>query len=699
MEDSVLPVFLLVAGGSLALIVFAAAAAFARWYKKVDQGRALIINKTGAEPLVTFTGGLVFPVIHRMEVMDISVKTLEIDRKGKDGLICRDNIRADIKVTFFVRVNKTSDDVLKVAQSIGCERASDQPTLDNLFTAKFSEALKTVGKQLDFEALYQERASFRDSIIQIIGKDLNGFVLEDAAIDYLEQTPVDHLDEKNILDAQGIRKITELTSKQNVFTNDLRQEERKAIKKQNVEAEEAVLALQKQEEAAKAKQKREIEILQAREAAESARVKDEERQKAELARLAADEEIAVQDQNRQRQVEVAAQNRLRVVKVEAERVAKEQQLEIVARERQVELANIEKEKALEVEKKSIADVVRERIAVDKTVAEEEERIKDLRQIAEANRNKDTVRIAAEAEAQENLVKSIKNAEAAEEAAKFNARTVLLKAEAELEASDKEAKAKIRLADALKAESAAQGLAQVQVRDATAAVIEREGAAEAAALREKGMAKVNVEEAEAGAIEKRGAAEALAHREKELAEALGIKERMLAEAAGLAEKAKSMKELDGVSREHEEFRMRLDKSTEVQFRNIEARVDIAQAQAEILREAFKTAKINIVGGDGEFFDKFVNAVSVGQQVDGVVDQSETVQQVMKQYLKGDASLPDDLKEILSRPALSADAVKSLTVSAVLGKMMTGVDGDTRGKLQSLIDRARELGVDNLDRNGS
>jgi uncharacterized membrane protein YqiK len=64
--------------------------------------------------------------MHRAEVMDISVKTIEIDRRGKEGLICKDNIRADIKVTFFVRVNKTTEDVLKVAQSIGCVRASDQ---------------------------------------------------------------------------------------------------------------------------------------------------------------------------------------------------------------------------------------------------------------------------------------------------------------------------------------------------------------------------------------------------------------------------------------------------------------------------------------------------------------------------------------------------------------------------------------------
>ena len=166
----------------LVLIVFGAGVIIARFYRKVDQGRALIVNTMRPEPTVTFTGKTVWPIINRAEVMDISVKTIELDRRGKEGLICRDNIRADIKVTFFVRVNKTSEDVLKVAQSIGCVRASDPETLEALFVAKFSEALKTVGKRLDFEELYIKRDDFKDQIIQVIGKDLNGYVLDDAAM-------------------------------------------------------------------------------------------------------------------------------------------------------------------------------------------------------------------------------------------------------------------------------------------------------------------------------------------------------------------------------------------------------------------------------------------------------------------------------------------------------------------------------------
>ena len=114
-------------------------------------------------------------------------------------------------------------------------------------------------------------------------------------------------------------------------------------------------------------------------------MKAEERARQELARIKADEEVLINEQNKHRQVEVAQKNRERVVGVEGERVEKDRALEAINREREVELSRIGKEKQLEAEKKAIADVVRARIAVEKTVAEEEERIKDLRVKADALR--------------------------------------------------------------------------------------------------------------------------------------------------------------------------------------------------------------------------------------------------------------------------------------------------------------------------
>ncbi|HEX9983142.1 MAG TPA: flotillin family protein [Thermoanaerobaculia bacterium] len=583
----------------------------AKFYRKVEQGKALIVNKLKAEPEVTFTGATVWPIIHKAEIMDISVKTIEIDRRAKDGLICRDNIRADIKVTFFVRVNKTVEDVIKVAQSIGCVRASDPQTLEALFSAKFSEGLKTVGKQLDFVDLYTKRHEFRDAIINLIGRDLNGYVLEDAAIDYLEQTPLLNLDPLNILDAQGIRKITELTSVEHVKTNEFTNTEKKQIKKQDVEAQEAILELERQQADAEAKQKREIESVRAREAAELSKIQSEERLRAENARIKADEELQIAEQNKSRQVEVAQKNRERVVAIEAERVEKDRSLEAVSRERAVELSRIEKEKALEVEKKAIQDVIRERIVVDRTVAEEEERIKSLRVIEDAKRNKEAVLIAAEAEAQERLVKDIKAAEAQEIAAGHEAKQRVVLAEAELEAADRHAKAKIRLAEGAQAEAAASGLADAKVKEADAIATEKFG-----------LSQIRVKEADAAAIERTGAAEASVMRQKAEAEAQGIQQ-----------KATAMREFDVATREHEEFRLRIETQRHLGSESIKAQQTIEQAKAQILGKALETANIDIVGGDGQFLDRLVNSIGMAKSLDGFLGESKSVQSLLEQLGDG------------------------------------------------------------------
>ncbi len=693
MEQSL--VYIGVAIGVGLLMLFGIGMVLARFYRQVAQGQVLIVNTMKADPTVSFTGAVVIPIINRAEIMDISLKSIEIDRRGKQGLICADNIRADIKVSFFVRVNKTVEDVLKVAGSVGCVRASDLRTLQELFEAKFSEGLKTVGKRLNFEDLYKEREVFKDQIISVIGKDLNGYMLEDVAIDYLEQTPLEMLDKENILDAQGIRKITELTTIQNVLTNEFRQDERKKITKQNVESDEAVFALERQRAEASAKQKREIETILARENAETQRVQQEEHLKAELARVRAEEELQINEQNKTRQVQVAEKNRERVVGIETERVAKDRALEAISREREVELQRIGKEKALETERKAIADVVSTRIAVEKKVAVEEENIKQLRLVAEAQRKKEAAIIDAEARAGEQVVERVKAAEAAEQVAKHEANQRLIAAEASLESADKEARAKIRLAEGLQAESAAeglaearvlearalaeekQGLAQVRVREADALVTEKRGQADASVLRQrllaeaegdqqKGLAHAKVLEAEAEATQKKGIADAEAMRARVQAEALGVQEKLLAEAKGLAEKAKSMAQLQGATKDHEEFRMRLDKERAVEMEALHVRKDVALSSAQVLSTALTNAKINIVGGDGQFFDQFVKATSLSHSVEQAATGTETMQTLLKPYLSGERQLPEDLKAILSRPGITQDA-QNLAAAAALTKL--------------------------------
>ncbi|MFB6701816.1 flotillin family protein [Streptomyces rubiginosohelvolus] len=665
------------------IVVIAIAFVITRLFRKVEQGKALIISKTKKVD-VTFTGAVVLPVLHKAETMDISVKKIEIHRAGREGLICQDNIRADIQITFFVRVNKTVEDVIKVAQSIGTQRASDKAAIQEFFAAKFSEALKTVGKQLDFVDLYTKREEFRDRIIQVIGTDLNGYHLDDAAIDFLEQTPMSQLDGSNILDAQGIRKITELTAIEHVRTNEFQRTEQKEITRQDVDARETILELERRQAEAEIKQRREVESLRAREEAATARVQEEERLGAQTAFIRTEEQLGIQRENQAREIAVAQKNRERVIAVESERIEKDRMLEVIGRERETELNRIAATKEVEAERREVADVIRERIAVDRTVAEQEESILTLRAVEDAERARRSVIIAAEAEAQEKLVKDIKAAEAAEAASAHLAAEQLTLAEARLKTADLDAQAKLRLAEGVQAETAAPGLAAVQVRDAEADVTEKAGLAEAEAT----AARLK---AEAEGARLKALAEAEGTQARATADAAVIGEKLKAEAAGLTEKAAAMAALDEASRTHEEYRLRLDAEKEIRLAGLEVQRQVAEAQATVLATGLENADIDIVGGESVFFDRLVSSVSLGKAVDGFVDNSQTAQALAGSWLDGSSSFTDDLSRVLG--SVSTGDVRDLTVSALLMRLM-GSSGAASGQVEQLLTAAKELGLADL-----
>ena len=626
-------------------------------YRKVEKGRALV-RTGGTRTKVILNGGFVVPIIHRAELIDISVKRIEIDRTGKNGLICQDNIRADIKVVFFVRINNVEADIIKVADSIGCQRASSEPEIRNLFDAKFSEALKTVGKRFLFIQLYEDRDKFREAILKVIGTDLNGYVLEDAAIDYLEQTPVEMLDPDNILDAEGIKKITMLTAEQAKLSNKIQRDKEKIIKQQDVEAREAILELERQLKETEARQQREVATVQAREEAEAAKVREEERRKAEIARIAADEELAVADQNKERQVLVAQRNKERTDAVELERVERERMIEQIERERVTDLKKIEAEKAVEQQRKEIQDVIRERVIVEKSVVEEQQRIKDTEAFATVEREKKVTVTNAEAVAQENLIQQIKEAEAHKQAAQFRADeeayAVTTAAEASRQAAKLEAERKLILAEATQAASEKEATAKKMLAEAVTKESAAVGMGEAEVLRAKGEA----------------------------------------DAEAIRQKADAMKLFEEAGQDHEEFKLELEKDKTIELAQIDVQRQIAEQQAIVIGEALKHSKIDIVGGETEFFDRITRAITTGKVVDRAVENSQVLGDVKDTFFNGD---PDYFKAQISTWiqdfGMSTEDLKNLSVSALLGQMVGVAEGEKRQRLIGLLGAAERFGLGN------
>lgn len=641
----------------IAVVALVAIALFVllTFYRKVEKGNALIRTGMGGTK-VYFNAGYIVPILHRADSMDISLKRIEIDRTGRNGLICKDNMRADIKVAFFVRVNNAAEDVLKVAESVGCARASSEDEIRALFDAKFSEGLKTVGKRFDFIALYEDRDTFRDEILKVIGTDLNGFVLDDAAIDFLEQTPIEMLDPDNILDAEGIKKITHLTAEQKKLSNFIERDRERVIKQQDVEAREAILELERQLAETEAKQKREVDTVKAREEAETLKVQQEQRQRSEQARIAATEEIEISEENKQRQVLVALRNKERTDGVELERVERERMLEQIERERVTQLKRIEADKVIEVQNKEIQEVIRERVAVEKTVVEEQQRIKDTEEFATADRQKKVTVTLAEAAAEEKLIGRIKEAEAQKQSAQLaadeHAYEVLKEAEAGRQAAEMNAEQRVIAAEAEQAAAEKVSMAKKMLAEAIAKEAAAIGLGEAEVMKAKGMAD---------------------------AEAIELK-------------AAAMKLFEEAGQEHEEFKLELDKEKAVELAEIDVQRQIAAEQAKVVGEALKSAKIDIVGGEVEFFDRITKAITTGKSIDRMVDNSRVIGDVKETFFNGDPEyFKSQLAGWIQDFGVETEDLKNLSISGLLGKLITDAKGEKRTQMIGMLGAAERFGL--------
>ena len=398
-----------------------------RLYRKVEQGTAIVRNGMGGTK-VSFDGMLLFPILHRGELMDISVKRIEIDRQRRRWL--------DLQRQYSCRHQSRILCPCQQGRSQCCQRSPNSsvvsaPRAKLLWSIcsnpNFPKRLKTVGKQFDFVDLYNSREEFRDEILKIIGTDLNGYVLDDAAIDYLEQTDLEKLNPNNVLDCRRYQKdYRSDVAREVTLANHIRREKEKTITKQDVEAREAILELERQQAEAEEKQNpRSIaksgsrQRRRSRDRCPSRNATFRNRPHCNRRRNS----VAEENKLRQSLLPTKAKNEPTLSKPNAWK--KNAASKSTERERVVTLAEIEKEKAVEVEKKIIQDVIRERVMVERAVVEEEEKIKDTREFATADRSKQVAVTGAEEIAQQELVKQVKAAEAGKQAADFEAETIVV----------------------------------------------------------------------------------------------------------------------------------------------------------------------------------------------------------------------------------------------------------------------------------
>src|SRR5204863_9082069 len=171
----------------------------------------------------------------------------------------KDNLRVDLSAEFYIKVQANRDDILQAARSLGA-RNVQADAVSELVQEKLVSALRTVAATKDLVELHAKRDEFASAVQQIVIHDLshNGLTLESVTISSLDQTDPTQLQEPNVFDAQGLRKIAEITQRARVERNEIERESEQAVVAKNVVTRKKVLDMERDQAEFEAEQKMKV---------------------------------------------------------------------------------------------------------------------------------------------------------------------------------------------------------------------------------------------------------------------------------------------------------------------------------------------------------------------------------------------------------------------------------------------------------
>jgi len=427
-------------GGAMVAVV-SLGMLYSRLYRKPTANQAFVRTGSGRAKVILDGGMFVIPIMHRLIEVSLETMRLDVKRAGPDALITKDNLRVDIASEFYIRVAPTSDDILAAARSLGDKSVSAQ-AVSELVYEKLVSALRSVAATKELLELHIKRDEFAAAVQENLANDLrqNGLTLETVTISQLDQTPPENLNANNVFDAQGLRKITEITQAQNVERNRIERDAQRAIKEKDVNTRKEILQLERDQAEAEAAQATEVANIRAAKQREKEQYEIEQRKQVELAAVLKEEAV--------RKADIAKNQAIQATDVARERVV---QTAAVERDKAIQEAQIAKQKAVEVARRQAEIAVAEQEAA-RAAAEAKAKAAEAEREAQAQKVQ-TIAVTAEAdrEAQKKMIEERQVVDIAkyrqQTEADVKAYEQVKLAEGALAAADKQKQAKLVLAEA------------------------------------------------------------------------------------------------------------------------------------------------------------------------------------------------------------------------------------------------------------
>src|SRR5688572_4029669 len=337
--------------GLVVLIAVAVAAVFSRLYRRASANMAYVKTGLGGALVIQDGGKIIVPVVHQVIPVSLETMRLNVERRGTHALITKDNLRVDLSAEFYIKVQANADDILQAARSLG-GRNVQPDAVSELVQEKLVSALRTVAATKELVELHAKRDEFASAVQAVVTHDLasNGLTLESVTISALDQTDPTQLQERNVFDAQGLRKIAEITQRARVERNEIEREAERQVQERNVFTSKKVLDLQRDQAEFEAEQRMKVANVRAareREVAEFKLVQDEAVARRNIEKMKNVETSEVERTLAVEQAQIAKTVALIVKQREQEtsEILKKQTVEVAERAKEVAVAEKEQERA------------------------------------------------------------------------------------------------------------------------------------------------------------------------------------------------------------------------------------------------------------------------------------------------------------------------------------------------------------------
>lgn len=365
------------------VLLLLAIVAYTRVYVITPTNEAFV--KTGGviqkRKKVVLNGGcVVLPGFHELTRVPLRELSIDVERTGKLAVRTQDYLRADMRVTFYVCINASEEDVLTAAARLSKDGKITPVDIKNALEKRADDGIRAAAKSKNLAEIDSDKLGFAQEVLNLVEPDLKkvGLTLNNIAISEIEES--DTYDTNNFFDAQGVRLRTETIQRSIQQKREVELATRVAIEQKELDAEKRSLQITKDQEDAKLTQTQEIESLKAEQERTIREKRDSETALAERNKIL--QEQSIEEEEIQRKLTVQQKQ------LDAD-------IELEERQKALERAKIQQEKAvqeeeiqrkLSVQQKQIeADIELEERQKALKVAQAQQR--EEADVAEVNRQK------------------------------------------------------------------------------------------------------------------------------------------------------------------------------------------------------------------------------------------------------------------------------------------------------------------------